>query len=173
MNDQKLRLILILIGLTIATVDLKFQNVDVTPDVLGYVLIAYGLSGLLTMSKQMSIALASVILIAVLHLNQLFGVVRGMWSGLAMTVLNCIFFWTFLGGLGEYLKRINREDLADQAAIERFAYVSLASIGVGLGLLGQLGLPIGSLKVLVGIAIWVVVLLVLYLIFRTIKALKN
>ncbi|HCS53130.1 MAG TPA: hypothetical protein DIW81_16305, partial [Planctomycetaceae bacterium] len=113
-------------GLLLVILDFSINGIDLLADGVGYLIVAAGCRGLSQLSKKFETARMFCFALGVLWL--LGFAVRGDFAilyGLVTMVVNCAMIWRLLGGIGEFAKSRQRQDLADRASNRRVAYVAI------------------------------------------------
>jgi hypothetical protein len=136
MQNITARLAQVFWGLALVAVDLRLGRFDVLPDFVGYVLVALGAGGLLSLSGQfnfarlLSWALVPVSLIPWLFQGTLLKLV--WWLRLP---LDGAMIWFLLGGIIQVATAKQRSDLSGHAALARLAYLGVLAASVVVSLL--------------------------------------
>ncbi len=152
-------------GLLLALADLEINHFDLLPDFVGYLLVAVGCRGLVSVSPQFDTAATFGWLLVGLSLLNL--VVRGAALtvlSLAGIVLNCGMMWFLLGGIMSLAASYRRPDLAASAENRRSAYMILMGVIALILLLAQVSPALGTLLALATfVMMLVLVVLILHL----------
>ena len=176
-QPMKKQFSLIFFGLIFVLLDPVFGGYDIIPDVLGYILIGIGTSGLQSYSihfgtaRNLSWALAvfSVALLFIMGMGQLF-----FFSDLVVRVIDIGLIWFLLGGIRELAQSKSREDLAKNASQLRMLFVILAvSTAVGVVVFKNNPAADETFQLLVQLAIIVILVLIFILIHRCKKHLTE
>jgi len=154
-------------GLLLVILDFSINGFDLFPDIVGYLLVAAGCSGLADMSHRFSTARAMAFALAILWLIgfAIHGEFR-IFYGISRTLANCAFMWQLLGGIADFATTRGRMDLAKLAYNRRVAYVAivLGSTCFAFALNGSRNA--GPLILVVVVATLVLMVLILHLIHR-------
>lgn len=111
-------------GLLLVILDLKVNQLDLLPDFLGFILIAFGARRLAPFSPQFRTAHVLSWVLCGLSLIGIFlrGNAGSLYS-MVVTGLDCWMMWCLLGGMMDYSTAQGRPDLAEMARRRRLAYV--------------------------------------------------
>ncbi|MEK7953363.1 hypothetical protein [Luteolibacter soli] len=168
-----LRFIQIFWGLLLVVLDFNINQIDILPDILGYILIALGCRGLRDASPRFSTAATLAWIMAILSVAGY--AVRGNSIGFSLlsSAMDCAMMWFLLGGVMELANSRQRQDLSQRASSRRIAYVAIAALSTLIGYTIQSpgdGVVIG-IALLIGML--VVLCLILHLIHRSIRELSD
>jgi hypothetical protein len=155
-------------GLLFTVLDLKISEVDILPDVVGYMIVAMGCTALSTVSRHFSLAaqLAWVLFILSVLVYALSGGVLTGVSFLAI-VIDIAMLWQILAGVMELAKARGRGDLAGLAECRRKEYLVASILGtVMMMLVSRGGMITGMMALLLWVFLFVVLCLILDLIHR-------
>lgn len=154
-------------GLLVIILDFSINGFDLLPDGLGYLVVAAGCRGLLSLSSRFATART---LCFVLALLWLIGFVIppdiAMVYRLVRMVVNCAMIWQLLGGIREFAHSRQRQDLAERAVNRRVAYVVIMAGTSLLGFAMQGSRNASPLVVILVIAMLTLIVMILHLIHR-------
>lgn len=161
-------------GLLLVFVDLRFNGIDVLPDIVGYILVAVGCRGLEPLSRRFTAAGRITWTLAVLWVVALAIPAPSpqAWT-LFETPLHCILIWQLLGGILELAERAGRFDLARLGQNRRIAYVGLSLAAILIGPIVPASGPLALCLGLLLLALAVASLLVLHLVYRVRSELRS
>ena len=155
-------------GLLLVILDFSINGFDLLADGVGYLIVAAGCGGLLTLSSKFSAARGLSFALALLWLIGF--AIHGELAtilGLVTMVVNCTFMWQLLGGIADFAVDRQRPDLADRARNRRLAYVAIM-IGTWLIALAMSGSQNGGgLAVVLVVSMLILMVMILNLIHRT------
>lgn len=154
-------------GLLIVILDLSINGFDLLPDGLGYLIVAVGCGGLVTLSPRFATARTLCWVLAGLWLIGF--VIHGEFLavyGLGMAVGDCAMIWYLLGGIRDLAMKRDRPDLAKRAESRRIAFCLLVIGASLLGLLLHDSHDAGLVVVALAISIIVLLIMILHLIHR-------
>jgi hypothetical protein len=164
------RFIQIFWGLLLVVLDFQINQIDILPDVLGYILVALGCGGLSDASPHFSTA--AILAWAMMVLALVSVAIRGNFIplGILYSALDCAMMWFLLGGVIDLANFRQRPDLSQRASTRRIAYVAIAGLSTLLGLTGRFP---GEIALALVIGMIVVLCLILHLIYRAIHELSD
>jgi hypothetical protein len=155
-------------GLIFVVVHIKINGFDLLPDIIGYALIAFGATGLVSLSPQFGLAGSLSVMLAVGWMIGL--AVSGgaaVAFGLLMTAVNCGMVWSLLGGIIDFTRSKERHDLAEKAQNRRVAYVVSMGVIWLLLLVARESRSLAALAAVTAlIAMLVILVLILHLVHR-------
>jgi hypothetical protein len=155
-------------GLLLVILDLQFNEFDVLPDFIGYLLVAVGCGGLVGLSGRFSTAKTLSWILVVLSLVG-FVLSNDLASlyGFVHLAVDCGMIWFLLGGVMEFASVRDRPDLRLRASNRRVAYVVLMCAATLVGLVAQGSRDAASLMLIIFvICIIPLLVLILHLIHR-------
>jgi len=165
----------IFLGLIFVMIDVWIKGYDVVPDVVGYILIGLGTSGLQPYSihfvtaRNLSWALAVFTLMLIFVRGQAF-----FFSDLVVRVIDLGFFWFLLGGIRELALSKDRKDLAAAASRDRIIYIVLMlSTALGILLFKDRVQAMGTFQLVVQVGLLIVLILILNLVRESRKYLTS
>ncbi|MCW1922413.1 hypothetical protein OKA05_07595 [Luteolibacter arcticus] len=164
------RFIQIFWGLLLVVLDFQVNQIDVLPDLLGYILVALGCRGLSDASPRFSTAAILAWVLVIMAAVSI--AIRGdiIPLGILYNVIDCAMMWFLLGGVIELANFRQRPDFSQRASSRRIAYVALAGLSTLLGLTGPYP---GEIALALVIGMIVVLCLILHLIHRAIRELSD
>ncbi len=155
-------------GLLLVILDFNVNQFDLLPDFIGYILVAVGAGGLISISGQFTTARNSCWALVALSIIGM--VVRGplgLFLGIIHLIVNCIMMWFLLGGFMDLSISYKRPDLAVKASNRRTIYVVLMCIATLISFLAQGSRDMAALLVVaVVVAMLVLVIMILHLIHQ-------
>lgn len=154
-------------GLLLVILDFSINGFDLFPDIIGYLIIAAGCTGLANTSHRFSTARAMAFALAILWLIGF--AVQGefrIFYGISTTLANCAFMWQLLGGVADFATARGRIDLAKLAYNRRVAYVAIILVSACLGFALSGSRNAGPLVLVVVISMIVLMVMILHLIHR-------
>jgi hypothetical protein len=156
-------------GLLFVILNISINRFDLLPDGLGYVFVAIGCGGLVSLSPQFATARLLSWVLAVLWLVGFIEAPRdvAVIFGVVVTLINCVMVWMLLGGIMDVATHRNRPDLASRAANRRLAYAVLQLVIQLLGFAAHdLRDIAGSLAAVAVVATLVILVMILHLVYR-------
>ncbi|MES2923154.1 MAG: hypothetical protein V4819_16480 [Verrucomicrobiota bacterium] len=121
------RLRLIFWGMFFAFLDFKLNDVNLLPDVIGYLLLIIGCGGLARESSRFIGAQGLCAVLAVLSLWPDWYLEKVVvWIGHGATLLSVLLMWMLLGGIMDFTEARQGTELARRASRLRRAYVALS-----------------------------------------------
>lgn len=164
-SEARSALTLVIVGLLLVALDFRVNDLDLLPDTVGNLLLAFGCARLTWLSRQFGIAMYLHIVLAFFDLLSL-GVLgfAAEILGWIVTFTSIAAMWTLLGGIAEIALRQQRPDFAKRATNLRVAYaLGHLCVAVVVILFSDAAIPVALL--LVGVLLVLLAMIVL-LIFR-------
>lgn len=154
-------------GLLLVVLDFSINNFDLLPDLLGYVILMFGCSGLLGVSPSFSRARLAAGILVLLSVIQFFNPTPSAAFGLVWSIADACMIWWLLGGIMDQAKALERPDLRTRASNRRVAYVFLMALAALAGL-DPIDTQISGSVIGIGlvVGILIVCVLILHLIHR-------
>jgi len=168
-----IRFIQIFWGLLLVVLDFSINQIDILPDLIGYILIALGCRGLSKVAPRFLIAANLAWLMALLAAASY--VIRGNLPGFSIvyTAIDCSMMWFLLGGVIDLANFRKRPDLSQRASSRRIAYVAIVGLSTLLGLMAESSRDFGEVLIALVVGMIVVLCLILHLIHRAIHELSD
>jgi len=154
-------------GLLLVILDFSINGFDLLADGVGYLIVAAGCRGLLSLSSRFATARTLCFVLAVLWLIgfAVHGDIAVVY-GLVTMVVNCAMIWQLLGGIGEFALSRQRQDLAERAGNRRVAYVAIMAGTSLLAFAMQGSRNAGPLAIILVFAMLILIVMILHLIHR-------
>jgi hypothetical protein len=155
-------------GLLLVIVDFNIDHVDILPDFIGYILMAMGCGGLVTVSRRFTTARVLCWILAVLAVIGYAPMGRDVTTAFSLTHLavDCTMMWFLLGGVMEFAAARHRLDLSARASSRRIAYIALTGPATLIALVAQDSHNASVLAVMFVLCALVLVFLILRLIYQ-------